>query len=120
MSISVIGGGSWGTALTSILSKKNQVNWWIRREKLATQIKIKKRNTKYLTNCNLNLKNIEVTTSLEKALQSSNLIIVAVPSSFIEETFNAFANLLKNKTLLSTVKGVIPEKLITPQKYFYN
>ena len=118
MSISVIGGGSWGTALTSILSKKNQVNWWIRREKLATQIKIKKRNTKYLTNCKLNLKNIEVTTSLEKALQSSDLIIVAVPSSFIEETFNAFANLLKNKTLLSAVKGVIPEKLITPQKYF--
>ena len=35
MIISVIGGGSWGTALTSILSKKNKINWWVRREKLA-------------------------------------------------------------------------------------
>ncbi len=118
MNLSVIGGGSWGTALTFILSKKNKVNWWVRREKLATQIKNKKRNTKYLTNCKLNLKNIAITTNLEKALNSCDLIIVAVPSSFIEETFNSFSNLLKNKTLLSAVKGVIPGKLITPQKYF--
>ena len=118
MNISVIGGGSWGTALTSILSKKNKINWWVRREKLATQIKNKKRNTKYLTNCTLNLKNIDITTNLETALNSCELIIVAVPSSFIEETFNSFSNLLKNKTLLSAVKGVIPGKLITPQKYF--
>ena len=118
MNLSVIGGGSWGTALTFILSKKNKVNWWVRREKLATQIKNKKRNTKYLTNCTLNLKNISITTNLETALNSCDLIIVAVPSSFIEETFNSFSNLLKNKTLLSAVKGVIPGKLITPQKYF--
>ena len=118
MNISVIGGGSWGTALTFILSKKNKINWWLRREKLATQIKNKKRNTKYLTSCTLNLKNIAITTNLETALNSCDLIIVAVPSSFIEETFNSFSNLLKNKTLLSAVKGVIPGKLITPQKYF--
>ena len=118
MKISVIGGGSWGTALTSVLSKKNKINWWVRREKLATQIKNKKRNTKYLTNCTLTLKNIDITTNLETALNSCELIIVAVPSSFIEQTFNSFSNLLKNKTILSAIKGVIPGKLITPQKYF--
>ena len=118
MKISVIGGGSWGTALTSVLSKKNKINWWVRREKLATQIKNKKRNTKYLTNCTLNLKNIDITTNLERALNTSELIIIAVPSSFIEQTFNSFSNLLKNKTILSAIKGVIPGKLITPQKYF--
>ena len=118
MKISVIGGGSWGTALTSVLSKKNKINWWVRREKLATQIKNKKRNTKYLTNCTLTLKNIDITTNLERALNTSELIIIAVPSSFIEQTFNSFSNLLKNKTILSAIKGVIPGKHITPQKYF--
>ena len=118
MNISVIGGGSWGTALSSILSKHNNINWWVRREKLASQIKSKKRNTKYLTNCKLNLKNIDITTNLKEALSTCDIIIVAIPSSFIEDTFNSFSNLLINKTLLSTVKGVIPGKLITPQKYF--
>ena len=51
MKISVVGAGSWGTAIVSILSKNNHVNWWVRRERLKNQILLKKRNTKYLTNC---------------------------------------------------------------------
>lgn len=118
MNISVIGGGSWGTALSSILSKNNNIKWWVRREKLAAQIKTKRRNTKYLANCKLNLKKIDITTNLEEALITCDIIIVAVPSSFIEETFEPFSKLLINKTVLSAVKGVLPKKLITPQQYF--
>ena len=47
MNISVIGAGSWGTAITHIISKNNKLTWWVRREKLAKQIVNKKRNTKY-------------------------------------------------------------------------
>ena len=118
MNISVIGGGSWGTALASILSKKNEIKWWVRREKLAAQIKKRKRNTKYLSNCKLNLKNIDITTNLEDSITSSDILIVAIPSIFIEDTFDTCSKILANKTLLSAVKGVIPGKLITPQKYF--
>ena len=45
MKISVVGAGSWGTAIVSILSKNNHVNWWVRRERLKNQIILKKRNT---------------------------------------------------------------------------
>ena len=118
MNISVIGGGSWGTALAAVLSKKNKIKWWVRREKLASQIKKRKRNTKYLSSCRLNLKNIDITTNLEDSITSCDILIVAIPSIFIEETFDPYSKILANKTLLSTVKGVIPGKLITPQKYF--
>ena len=118
MKISVIGAGSWGTALASILSKKNQISWWVRREKLASQIKIKKRNTKYLTNCKLNLKNIYLTTNLKVALTDADVIIVAIPSKFVEEIFTPYASILIKKTVLSAIKGVIPTKLTTPQKFF--
>ena len=118
MKISVIGAGSWGTALASILSKKNQISWWIRREKLASQIKTKKRNTKYLTNCKLTLKNIYITTNLKVALTDADVIIVAIPSKFVEEIFTPYASILIKKTVLSAIKGVIPTKLTTPQKFF--
>ena len=42
MKLSVIGAGSWGTAIVSILSKKNHVNWWVRRERLKNQILLKR------------------------------------------------------------------------------
>ena len=120
MNISVIGAGSWGTAIAHIISKNNNLTWWVRREKLAKQIVNKKRNTKYLTNCKINTKNIYVTTDLTSALSEATIIIVAVPSSFVKTVFNDHAALLDNKILLSATKGVLPDLLITPKQYFSN
>lgn len=118
MNISVIGAGSWGTAIAHIISKNNKLTWWVRREQLAKQIVEKKRNTKYLTNCNINTNNIHITTDLSSALSEATIIIVAVPSSFVKNVFNEHAALLDNKILLSAIKGVLPDLLITPKQYF--
>jgi len=118
MNISVIGAGSWGTAIAHIISKNNKLTWWVRREQLAKQIVEKKRNTKYLTDCNINTSNIHVTTDLTSALSEATIIIVAVPSSFVKNVFNDYAALLDNKILLSAIKGVLPDLLITPKQYF--
>ena len=83
MKISVVGAGSWGTAIVSILSKNNNVNWWVRRERLKNQILLKKRNTKYLTNCKLNTKNITFFNNIDQIINNSELVIIAIPSSFI-------------------------------------
>jgi len=45
MKISVIGAGSWGTAIVSVLSKKNHLNWWVRRERLKNKF-FSKRETR--------------------------------------------------------------------------
>ena len=118
MKISVIGAGSWGTAIVSILSKKNQVNWWVRRERLINQILVKKRNTKYLTSCKLSVKNITFYNDVDQIILHSDLIIIAVPSEFIFSIFEKKGNLLNSKTVLSAVKGVIPEKNTTPHDFF--
>ena len=118
MKIAVIGAGSWGTALAFIISKNNKLTWWVRREKLAQQIITKNRNTKYLTNCKLNTSTINITTNLEEAITHSDLLIVAIPSSFLESVFTSFGKILEGKTILSTTKGVVPKLLITPQKFF--
>lgn len=118
MKIAVIGAGSWGTALAVTISKNNKLTWWVRREKLAHQIRAKNRNTKYLTNCKLNTSKIKITTNLEEAIIHTDLLIVAIPSSFLESVFTSFGNILEGKTILSTTKGVVPNLLITPQKFF--
>lgn len=118
MKISVIGAGSWGTAIVSILSKQNHVNWWIRRDRLKNQIILKKRNPKYLTNCKLNTKNITFFKEIDIIIEKSDLIIIAIPSEFIFSVFETKGELLKSKTVLSAVKGVIPEKNTTPHDFF--
>ncbi len=118
MKISIIGAGSWGTALAFIVSKNYNLTWWVRREKLANQILSKKRNTKYLAGCKLNTSKINITTDFRSAIINSELIIVAIPSNYIEPVFNGYGNLLQGKTILSTTKGVIPNLLIPPKKFF--
>jgi len=118
MKISVIGAGSWGTAIVSVLSKKNHLNWWVRRERLKKQILLKKRNTKYLTNCKLNTKNITFYNDIDQIILISDLVIVAIPSEFIYTVFKNKGDILSTKTVLSAVKGVIPEIKSTPHDFF--
>ena len=120
MKIAIIGAGSWGTALAFTVSKNYNLTWWVRREKLANQIRFKKRNTKYLAGCKLNTSKINISTDLRSTIINSELIIVAIPSNYIESVFNGYGNLLKGKTILSTTKGVIPNLLIPPKKFFNN
>ena len=118
--VSVIGAGSWGTAIVSILSRNIELFWWVRREEQINQIKKKQRNTRYLPNCLLNTEKIELTTDLDQALNSSDFIIIATPSEYLCDLFDKRAHLLSNKTIISAVKGVITKSNLTPQKYFLN
>tara|TARA_B110000483_G_scaffold171895_1_gene203456 strand:- start:8 stop:151 length:144 start_codon:yes stop_codon:yes gene_type:complete len=39
MNIAVIGAGSWGTALITVLPQKQKVSWWIRSNKILCTLK---------------------------------------------------------------------------------
>ena len=118
MKIAVIGAGSWGTALISVLSKNQNVSWWIRSNKNLEDIKKFKRNPSYLTNLSLNTNNISLFNNIDDILKFNDLIIVAIPSEFLSSIFFNKGPLLNNKFILSATKGVIPEGLITPHSFF--
>ena len=118
MKIAVIGAGSWGTALISVLSKNQKVSWWIRSNKNLEDIKKFKRNPSYLTNLSLNTNNISLFNNIDDILKFNDLIIVAIPSEFLSSIFFNKGPLLNNKFILSATKGVIPEGLITPHSFF--
>ena len=115
--VAVVGGGSWGTAIVSLLAKNINVIWWIRRESQINQIQKKGRNTRYLPNCKLNTSNIQLTNE-KRMIFSADLIIVATPSEFLDDIFSSESKQLDNKIIVSAVKGVIPQINQTPQQYF--
>ena len=118
LKVSVIGAGSWGTAIVSILTRKTEIFWWVRRESQINQIIKKSRNTRYLPNCLLNTDKINLTSNLDLAIDSTNFIIIATPSEYLNTLFDNKADKLKNKIIISAVKGVITKSNLTPQKYF--
>ena len=63
--VSIIGAGSWGTAITVMLAKKGcHVKQWVRREELCKQIKETKENIPYLPGVVLP-SNIDISSNLE-------------------------------------------------------
>ncbi len=113
-SISVIGGGSWATALVKILSNNvSSIHWWVRSEETASFIRKYKHNPNYLTDVEINLEKVEVSSDLHTALASSDNIILAVPSAFLKATFEKITlEELKNKLVISAIKGIIPDDLL--------
>lgn len=120
-SIAVIGGGSWATALVKILSDNKtpkKITWWLRKSETVSTIKKTKHNPQYLTDVEFNLKNIELTSDINKAIKSSDIIILAVPSAFLHELLKGIpSSIFKNKLIISAIKGVIPQQNLVVADY---
>ena len=84
--ITVLGAGSWGTALAIHLARGGEpVRLWARDPEVTAAIRSRRRNPWYLADVELPAA-IEATSDAATALASSTLVIVAVPSEFFAAT----------------------------------
>ena len=113
-SIGVLGSGSWATALVKIFSENtSNINWFIRNSDVIEQIKRDKKNPKYLSYVDLNFNKLHISSEIDQIIQDSDIIIIAIPSPFIESSLISSKKLLSNKFLVSASKGIIPESFLT-------
>ena len=80
MNIAVIGGGSWGTAVSWLLASKGyRVSLWTREVEIAEAINSTGRNPVYLTGVELG-SSVSATSDMEKALFGVEAAVVVTPS----------------------------------------
>lgn len=111
--ITVLGAGTWGTALAILLHNNGHaVTLWTaleeeHRELLATRI-VKNLNSVKLP------ENIEVTTDLSHAIKDKDLAVMAVASPYVREVSRKLAGLLDRKIpVVDVAKGIEEETLMT-------
>src|ERR1043166_7525301 len=104
--IGIIGSGSWATALTKILTDNNRpVNWWIRNSDTIDIIRKQHHNPFYLNIVNFDTALLSISADMEKVIQDSDLLIVAIPSAFVEESFAGLSkDIFRNKKIVSAIK----------------
>ena len=107
MHIAVIGAGSWGTALASVLGQKHAaVRLWVRSPELSEQIQVTRENATYLPGCKLP-QSVTITHKLEEAATGASLIVLVTPSHAIRQTAVQLAPYIKTETMLVTAaKGL--------------
>lgn len=105
--VSVIGAGSWGTALAQLISAQSESVLLIPRSaEMAEHINHHSKNPQYLTSLPLK-ENIKASTEIKEAL-SSEVILLAVPTSAIRNTVCRLKEGgIRAETILITVaKGI--------------
>jgi len=117
----VIGSGSWATAIVKILCNNvNKVNWYVRNLESAEYIKKYRHNPRYLQSVEFNLDKINVITDLQSAINSSEILVIATPSAFLNDLFKDIPReLFEGKVIFSAVKGIIPEYNSIPARFIH-
>ncbi len=111
--ILVIGGGSWGTSFANYLATQgNKVKLWIREPEVIESIKKFRENSLFLPEIILS-ENLYPVSGLGKEVAESDIIIFAVPSKFIRQTFSSLKDKLSGKVLISLSKGFEASSLKT-------
>lgn len=107
-SVTVLGAGSWGTALAAAFAWRGlNVQFWGRDAALMNDIRATRRNTRYLASLELPA-SVSVSSDLA-SLAPSDMLVFVVPSKGIQEIARqtAAAGLGRNKpVLLSCTKGI--------------
>lgn len=105
--IGVIGGGSWGTSLAILLSKKDyNIDLWIRDYNQCESIKKSRENLKYLPGVVIP-KNVNITNDLTETIVNKNILVMAVPSHAIREILEKCKEYIKSDQIIVNVaKGI--------------
>jgi glycerol-3-phosphate dehydrogenase (NAD(P)+) len=79
MKVTVLGAGSWGSTVASLLSKHNDTLLWARKRELADEINTDHTNEAYLKGLPLP-ERLRATSELAEAVSEADLLVVGVPT----------------------------------------
>jgi glycerol-3-phosphate dehydrogenase (NAD(P)+) len=110
--IAILGGGSWGTALSIVLSrshKHHDISLWMRDPALARAVGMSRVNDLYLPGCAIPA-SVAVTSEFANALANANIIVGAMPSAYARTVYTRALPFIEKTTPLfvSATKGLEP------------
>ena len=105
--LAVIGAGSWGTALSIVLSPRfDSIHLWAREEAVAVRINAARENAEYLPGFRLP-SNITASASLAQTVQDADLVLGVVPSQFARGVYLQLRESLRpDVPVVSATKGL--------------
>ena len=105
MRVTVLGAGAFGLALASIFKENNNdVTVWSRFEEEVVSLREKNTNEK-IKNIKLPT-GIKYTSNLKDTVESSELLVIAIPAQFVDDLVKQLKTLVKKQYILIASKGI--------------
>lgn len=117
----VIGYGTWATALVGVLTaNKQRVGWYIRNAEVLESLRNEGRNIRYLSEMEFDTSLIDPSDNINEVVTNADIIIMAAPSAYLTTFLEPLTVSLKDKFIISAVKGIIPGDYKTVIEYLHD
>ncbi len=105
--ITLLGGGSWGTALAKLLSENgHEVTVWLRDEEQCRMLREERVNKKYLPNVQIP-ENIVFSSDINEASKDADMVLIVTPTQIIRGVLRQIdKEYKKNKIIINASKGI--------------
>jgi glycerol-3-phosphate dehydrogenase (NAD(P)+) len=105
--LSIIGGGSWGTALAVVLAPRfSRVKLWVYEGELAARMAVARINDAYLPGCPIP-KDVAITSDLAEAMEGAQIVLSVMPSHLARGMYRRMLpNINEGMVFVSATKGL--------------
>ena len=118
--IAIIGGGSWATAIAKIVIERTHgVVWYIRRADRIDDFRRLGHNPAYLTGVQFDVRQIEFTTDINRAVESCDTLIFVTPSPYLKNHLRKLRTRIRDKFVITAIKGIVPDENLVCSEYFH-
>lgn len=118
--LAIMGGGSWATAIAKILLQtEDSINWYIRRDDRIEDFKRLGHNPAYLSSVRFDVNRINFCSDINQVVNESEVLVFVTPSPYFKSHLKKLKVKLKDKFIVSAIKGIVPEENIILSEYFH-
>ena len=117
----VIGYGSWATALVGLLAGNGrQVGWYVRNPEVLESLRSEGRNPRYLSDLEFDTSVIAPSDDLDTVVRDADIVTLATPSAYLKDFLAPLTVSLKDKFVVSAIKGIVPGDYQTVVEYIHD
>ncbi len=117
----VFGAGSWATAIVKMLSENlDEVGWYMRSVYTKEHILKEQHNPSYLSSVEFHTEQLILSNDINESANWADVLIFVIPSAFIHSELEKLTIDISSKTVVSAVKGIIPESGLLVGEHFHD
>lgn len=115
-----MGGGSWATALASLLLKNCEtIYWYMRRQDRIDDFKRLRHNPAYLTDLRFDVERIIFTDDINEACRLADTLLLAMPSPYFKDHADKIETDISGRSIVTAIKGIVPGENMLVTDYMH-
>ncbi|MBM3421533.1 MAG: glycerol-3-phosphate dehydrogenase, partial [Bacteroidetes bacterium] len=119
--VSVIGSGSWATAIVKMLSPNcGRICWYINDRYVISHLRKHHNNPSYLSSVSFRAEKLVLTDNINRAVASSPVVILVTPSQYLKNALDSLAYPMESKTVCTAIKGIVPGQNMVVGEYIHS